>query len=118
MFTEIEDHLFSSVNKNSNLKPGIYIETQLCFLNEDEKSTLLIRQFMRDGDEACSVIDMIHIDKEKSNVIFQDFMLIDSGEWQAGNGLKSFDLTDFLPDGFVDYVYTGSIEGDVIEILP
>jgi len=118
MFTEIEDHHVLSVNKHTDLKPGVYIETQLCFSKEDEKSSLLIRQFMRDGDEACSVIDMIHIDKEKSNVIFQDFMLIDSGEWQAGNGLKSFDLADFLPDSFVDYIYTGSTEGDVIEVLP
>lgn len=116
MFTEIEKYDVSSANKRENLKPGVYIETQLCFINEGEKSCLIIRQFMRDGDESCSVIDMVHIDNEKSNVIFQDFVLTDTGEWLSGNGKKSFNLADFLPDSFVDYVYTGSMIGDVIEV--
>lgn len=117
MFTAIEDDDVLSVNKPSDLKPGVYIETQLFFQKRNEKASLVVRQFKRDEDESCSVIDMIHIDSEKCDVIYQDFILMNNGEWQAGNGSKSYNLNDFLPNCFFEYVYTGSIEGDVIEVL-
>lgn len=117
MFTDIDGFEEESVNKRSDLVPGLYVEKQFTFTNEAGDVELILRKFVRDDDPGCSVVDAMLIDSGVNEITMQDFFRMTDGNWRAGDGNISANLLDLMPADFIEMRLIDELdEGDVIEV--